>query len=269
MKKMGPSITGKRFGKLTVVEFEGMDKNHHSRWLCRCDCGNQIITTRDRLVSGNTSSCGCLKFVSRYEDITGKRFGRLTVLRFDHIDEHHQTRWLCQCDCGNQVIVNAGRLNSGNTSSCGCYKIDRTRETKTTHGMSKTPIYRTWQAMHTRCENENYESYYRYGERGIRVCEEWEKFENFRDWANSSGYSTGLTLDRIDNDGDYCPENCRWADFQTQCNNRSSNHTIEYGGITHTVAEWARLFGIPYSTLQKHIRIGDMCDFVKYFDNMD
>lgn len=266
MKKIGPSLIGERFGKLTVVEFKYIDKHHHSCWLCQCDCGNQVVVSRDRLVSGNTSSCGCIKLIPRYNDIIGERYGRLTVIGFDHIDERHQAYWVCQCDCGSKVVVKAASLKSGNTSSCGCYKRDRTRETMATHGLSTTRLYKAWQAMQNRCENSNYGSYHRYGQRGIRVCGEWKNFENFRDWAVASGYSEGLSLDRINNDGNYCPENCRWTDWGTQCNNRSSNHIIEYGGQSHTVAEWARLFNMPYSTLQRHIQTNDMRDFIKYFN---
>ena len=269
MKKMGPSLVNERFGNLTVLEFEGMDKHHHSLWLCQCDCGNQIVVSRSHLTSGNTSSCGCRKRMTRYEDISGERFGRLTVIRFDHINVRHQSCWLCQCDCGNQIVVQASSLHSGNTASCGCYKKDRARETKTTHGLTGTRIYRVWQNMQNRCTNEKCEAYHRYGGRDISVCDEWNEFENFRDWANDSGYSVELSLDRIDNDKGYSPENCRWADQRTQSNNRSSNNVVEFHGIRHTVAEWARLFRVPYTTLQSRLRKGNMCDFIKYFDEQN
>lgn len=266
MNKIKTSLVGKRFGKLTVIEYSGIDKHHHSQWLCRCECGNEIIATRDHLITGNTTSCGCKKHIPKYKDITGKRFGRLTVIRFDHINNRNQSCWLCQCDCGNQVIVQASSMNSGNTSSCGCYKNELAHDNNATHGLSKTRLYKVWQGMKTRCENENFDSYYRYGERGISVCDEWKQFENFKDWADISGYEDGLSLDRIDNNGNYCANNCRWTTQQIQCNNRSSNHIVKYHDIEHTVADWARLLNVPYTTLQARLRRGDMRDFMKYFN---
>ena len=119
--------------------------------------------------------------------------------------------------------------------------------------------------MHQRCNDANHTSYHRYGGRGIKVCDEWGKFESFRDWALNSGYELGLTLDREHNDSGYYPDNCRWVTQQTQTNNRSTNHFITYNGDTHTIAEWARLFQVNYSTLQGRIKRGNMQDFEKYF----
>lgn len=119
--------------------------------------------------------------------------------------------------------------------------------------------------MIRRCKNETNRKYPRYGGRGIKVCCEWYNFENFYNWAMCNGYESGLSLDRKNNDGDYCPENCRWVDNITQQNNKSDNHYITYGGITHSRADWSRLLNVNYQTLRARVARGDMRDFEEYF----
>ena len=260
---------GERFGNLTVIRFDHIDNHRASCWLCECDCGNQVVISRHNLVSGNTKSCGCRKHGPERENIIGKRFGRLTVVDFDHNDVHRNSYWLCECDCGNKTIVTRGSLISGNTTSCGCYNKERVRESTTTHGLSGTPLYKAWRDMRTRCENINNAAYHRYGGRGIDICDDWKKFENFRDWATDSGYDKHLTLDRIDNDDGYYPENCRWVDWQTQGNNRSTNRIVEYAGYRHTIAEWVRILGVNDVTLRNRIERNDFRDFERYFNEKD
>ena len=199
------------------------------------------------------------------EDLSGKRFGRLTVIRYDHSDSRHESMWLCECDCGNKTVVTRDRLLRGITKSCGCYHRDRTIECNTTHGLRNTKLYAVWDSMIRRCENKNNQRYHCYGDRGISVCGEWHKFENFYNWAMSNGYENGLTLDRKNNDGNYCPENCRWIDNLTQQNNRGDTCYITYNNITHSRAEWARILGVRYETLRYRISRGNMSDFEKYF----
>lgn len=264
--KIKPLLSGERFGNLTVIRFDHINHNRASCWLCECDCGNQIIVTRNRLISGGTKSCGCRKHGPEREDISGKRFGRLTVLGFDHDDIHRNSYWLCECDCGNRTVVTRGGLISGNTTSCGCYNRERVSESTRTHGLSQTSLYKTWRGMHDRCENENTTAYHRYGGRGINVCDEWKTFEKFHDWAMDSGYTEELTIDRINNDAGYNPDNCRWVDRFVQGNNRSTNREVEYRGIKHTIAEWSRIFNVNYNTLWGRIVNNDMRDFEAYFD---
>lgn len=199
--------------------------------------------------------------MNKRKDLTGQRFGRLVVLSYDHDDRYYNTYWRCLCDCGNEVIVRLNHLTSGITNSCGCYK----REISTTHGMTNSSLYNRWCKMRDRCNNPNIKEYENYGARGIFVCDEWNSFENFRDWALDNGYEDSLTIDRINNDDGYYPENCRWADKITQCNNRRSNHNITWGGETHTLKQWARLFGIKYATLWARVQRGNMQDFEEYF----
>ena len=127
----------------------------------------------------------------------------------------------------------------------------------TTHGGSKTRLFRIWQYMRKRCYNKNDSNYERYGGRGITVCEEWNKdFAAFRDWAMANGYREDLSLDRIDNNGPYCPENCRWATAKQQGNNRRSTHLITYNGETHSIKEWAEITGIAKSTIGNRLKAG-------------
>ena len=265
MGQIKPLITGERFGNLTVIGFDHVDKHRASCWLCECDCGKQVVVTRHSLISGKTKSCGCQKRGPAMEDITGKRFGRLTVIRFDHTDQYRNSYWLCECDCGNKTLVTRGGLISGNTTSCGCYNKERVSEASTIHGFSRTLLYKVWRDIRTRCENPNSTAYHRYGGRGIEMCDEWKMFEKFKDWAIKSGYSKDLTIDRINNDVGYNPDNCRWVDWKTQGNNRSTNRNIEFNGHMHTIAEWARILGVNDSTLRSRISRNDMHDFEEYF----
>lgn len=258
--KIDYSMIGKRFGRLTVIEVDHEGRNG-PYWLCKCDCGNVKVVSNNNLKTGNSTSCGCKQRERRNEDLTGKRFGRLVVIGFDHMGRWGDQHWLCKCDCGNTHIVKRTHLLNGHVKSCGCWNVD----SHVTHGESDTPLHHTWVSMRQRCNNERQDAFYNYGGRGIRVCEEWESFENFRDWAFENGYEHGLTIDRIDNDLGYYPENCRWVDRVTQANNRRSNRYVTYNGITHTIAEWSRIFGIKYSKLLNNINKNDMSDFEEYY----
>ena len=197
--------------------------------------------------------------------IIGKRFGRLTVLDFDHQDVRGKTYWLCRCDCGNNTIVKRGHLTNGAIVSCGCYQ----RERRIKHGFYGTPLYSSWDHMIQRCNNKNNDDYYRYGGRGITVCDEWSDFVIFRDWALNNGYEPGLSIDRINNNDGYYPDNCRWVDQQTQSNNTRRNHYVTWCGNTHTISEWARLFNIPYSVLYNRVYRGNMQDFEEYYGDCE
>ena len=198
--------------------------------------------------------------------LIGKKFGRLTVVDFDYTDKYGAYHWLCRCDCGenNLVSVRQWNLTSGDTQSCGCIQKERAREAGLRHGLSAHPLHHTWRAMRHRCNNEHDRYWDRYGGRGISVCDEWDNFENFYNWSINNGYERGLTIERKNNDGDYCPENCMWTDQITQANNRSTTRKIECAGETHSIMEWSKIFGIKYNTLYMRIRAGNMVDFEQY-----
>lgn len=202
----------------------------------------------------------------RRDNLVGLHFGRLTVIDFYKTDSCGHSLWLCECSCGNQVIVTGTNLKRGVTTSCGCKRNEIAVDRLKTHGMYGTRLYHSWAGMMRRCNNPNDRLYHRYGGRGISICDEWKDFAKFSKWAVENGYSDDLTIDRINNDKGYYPENCRWTNRITQSNNTSQNHRITYNNITKTIAEWSRVFELSYNTLYRHVMKNDMSDFEKYFE---
>lgn len=180
--------------------------------------------------------------------MTGQRFGRYVVIERDHA-AGLPAKWICKCDCGEVKSVRGHHLRRGRIVSCGCYAKDQR------HGMSHTSIYGTWEKFIRRCYVPVDKAYHNYGGRGISVSDEWrESFENF--YRDMGDRPPGMSLDRIDNDGDYCKENCRWASARTQCNNSRQNRRLTIDGRTLTVAQWARVAGINPSTIRSRIQAG-------------
>ena len=187
-------------------------------------------------------------------DLTGQVYGRLTVLSRAENSRCGRARWLCQCECGEQTTVQGCALSSGVTKSCGCLQRELTAKRHTTHGLSQTPVYKVWKRMIQRCRNKRHKRYKDYGGRGIAVCERWQSsFENF--FADMGPRPEGLSLDRINNNKGYSPENCRWATPNQQTNNARSNRRIACRGISQTTAQWARMLGILRRTISwRHSR---------------
>lgn len=193
-----------------------------------------------------------------YEDLTGKTFFRLTVVK--PVTVNRRTKWECKCSCGETKIVDGLELINGHVKSCGCLHKDamaeRAKKSKT-YGYTHHRLYACYYRMRHRCENAADGSYKRYGGRGIKVCDEWKNdIMAFINWGLENGYKEGLSIDRIDNDGDYSPENCRWADARQQSNNRHTNKYVSYNGETHTVSEWSRIIGISPLTLNARLSSG-------------
>lgn len=219
--------------------------------------------------------------MGRLVDLTGQRFGKLVVLgrTENRITPKGKSlvRWKCQCDCGRETDSDSWSLTHGKKTSCGCTAHDllsasmrRTHERHpeiaknfksiiTKNGESQTRLYKIWRGMKSRCNDVGCAGYKNYGGRGIRVCEEWERdFLSFKEWALSHGYVQDAqkyqcTIDRIDVDGDYCPENCRWATFKEQQRNRRTNHRVTYNDETHTISEWAKILGVSPNTLYSRL----------------
>ena len=187
--------------------------------------------------------------MAKVKELSGKKFGRLTVIRRCENNKHGLPRWECKCDCGNITLVDGQHLREGKTKSCGCLKKDAQK----THGMTHTRLHRIWANMKTRCGNPNRRDYKHYGQRGIEICRDWCDFLTFYEWAVNNGYKDGLTLDRIDANGNYEPSNCRWATAKEQCNNRTNNHLITYNGETKTISQWAEERNINHDTLYSRI----------------
>jgi hypothetical protein len=178
----------------------------------------------------------------------GDKFGRLTIIR--EVDmRNNRRRFLCKCECGNQKEVALAGLSNG-TSSCGCLQREVTTKRNSTHGKSRTTLYRRWAHMIGRCYNPRDKRYPLYGGRGISVCEQWRDFYNFYLWAINNGYSKSLTLDRIDPHGNYESQNCRWVTWKKQQNNRTNNRFIKCFGIKRTCQEWSEITGIKESTIR-------------------
>lgn len=258
-------LQGKKFNRLTVIKRVENDKNGRAKWLCQCTCGNETVVMGQRLINGKTKSCGCLRgeHFQKYEDISGKKFNMLTVIEpvriMDNRNRKNGTiKWNCLCECGNTTILTKYLITSGTVKSCGCYKTQKMKngELHLKHGYAKTRIYRIWNLMKERCKNKNNPSFMNYGGRGITLCKEWESFDPFCKWAMSHGYSDKLSIDRIDVNGDYCPENCRWATAKEQSRNKRTNREIEYNGKTMLLKDWANELNISSSTILSRISKG-------------
>lgn len=197
-------------------------------------------------------------------DLTNKRFGRLTAIKFAYSKKDSNgvpvRYWVCKCDCGNTLITRVASLRSGSTKSCGCLHTDKLIERNYKHGLSDSTLYNSWSNMKERCLNPNHPKYMYYGGRGITVCEDWLDFEIFKKWALSNGFKdekkrvrNRLSLDRINVNGNYEPSNCRWATDSQQANNKRITKRYFFQGKSLTIREWANETGISYHTLYSRL----------------
>ena len=194
--------------------------------------------------------------MANFIDLTGQRFKKLLVIEFICRKNNHSL-FKCKCDCGNETIVTSNNLRRNHTTSCGCLSVEKIIERSTTHNLRKHPLYVSWIGMRNRCYYKNHNRFKNYGARGIQVFGEWRKdFNNFYNWAINNGWENGLSIDRIDNDKDYCPENCKFSTSKQQSRNRTSNVRLTINGETRILIEWAELLNIKYETLRRKIKKG-------------
>lgn len=209
-----------------------------------------------------------------YKDRIGQKYGRLIVMKYLYTNERRKAVWLCKCECGNYIEVPSERLATGNTKSCGCLHSDTSKErakeliekhTKYKNNNEKK-IANAFRQMKHRCYNPKCKAYKNYGARGIKICQEWlDDFSKFYKWSIENGYNESLSIDRIDVNGNYDPNNCRWVTNLQQQNNKRNNKYIEFNGEKHTYAEWGRILNIPASTIAGRVRNG--CTIEKILNN--
>jgi hypothetical protein len=246
---------GSTYGLWTVIE-SGLRKANSTKSFsnCRCQCGIVKLVQDYTLTTGKSTSCGCQIGKVDFSDMSGKTFGRLTVVKRSQRmkDNSGTTRdyWHCICSCGNKemVEIQGKHLRSGTTESCGCIVKK--------HGMRDSIEYSTWRSMRKRCLDLNNKQYDRYGGRGIKICDRWNKFENF--YADMGDRPSKLhSIDRIDNDGDYTPENCKWStDVEQNTNRGDFNKPLTYNGITMTQSQWAKKMGCRDNVLNNRLKAG-------------
>lgn len=251
---------GAKFGRLTFIERIPQLTKGNYRGLFRCDCGTEKIFYLQNVRRGLSRSCGCLKTSDWLRSVFefGQRFGRLVYVGEAH-SRGKARRIVARCDCGVVRDYDSHALVSMGTKSCGCLRLEINRASAraqmTTHGMSKTPTFKSWSGAISRCYTPTDDHYQNYGGRGIAVCERWRNsFENF--YADMGARPSGMTLDRIYVNGPYAPWNCRWATNIEQSNNRRANQYVTRDGRTQTVTQWAREFGIRGSLAFKRRAAG-------------
>lgn len=246
------NLEGRKFGMLTVLELAPKTKNRSTVWLCQCDCGNKTVARNKNLLEGITTDCGC---ISKKGLKVGQKVSRLTLLK--EIPADRGRSWECVCDCGNELIVKEFNLRNGIIKSCGCLKKEYAEIGNKIHGYNKTRLQRIYESMKSRCYYKNHIHYYNYGGRGITMCNEWlgkDGLKNFAEWALKNGYDEKLSIDRIDNNGNYSPQNCKWSTNLEQQNNTRYNHKIEYNGEVLSLSQTARKYNLSISTLFNRLK---------------
>lgn len=199
---------------------------------------------------------------NNFKDEVGNKYGRLTAIRYCGTSEKRKALWECQCDCGRLFIATGCKLRSGATKHCGCLANEHHGTGYRTHGMTAgnrgkyNGLYKTWTGMVQRCTNPNHVAYHRYGGRGVVVCDEWSKFIPFMEWAQANGFEKGLEIDRMDNNGNYTPDNCRFVTGKANIRNRRNTLYVTYKGETKALATWAEILGMPYYILYQRNKHG-------------
>ena len=242
---------GEKYRKLTFVKYLGKDK---AQFLC--DCGELCEKRYYDVRRGSVTSCGCNKEGQFLPNLEGERYGKLIAVKELEI-RNGQRFYLFRCECGNVIEHMIKEARRGKLKSCGCGQFTQAGIANTTHGMSNTRIHGIWNKMKARCLNTRNKSYKYYGGRGISICDEWlsedKGFVNFYEWSMKNGYTDELSIDRIDNDGNYEPSNCRWTTAKVQNNNTRANKIFVYKGEPLTLAQWDDRYDLTYDSLWKRV----------------
>jgi len=242
-------LSGQRFGKLVVINASDVRIRRSIQWNCQCDCGNQTITRTATLLNGHTKSCGCLRGQHKNPIVAGRRFVHITAISIVGKCSSGSYIWACKCDCGKEFTTPSYCLLSGNKTSCGCFHPDSVTPT----GYSRTILYKRYSNMMERCYNYSSISFKNYGGRGITVCDEWKKSPlKFIEWSKNNGFHKKLQIDRINNDGDYSPNNCRWT--TSTINNHNSRFIKSTNKTGYTGVSFWKEHQKYYSEL-KHYKI--------------
>lgn len=240
-------ITGQTFGDLTALfPVQYVPKRKSVLWRCKCKCGRFVDYLLSTLTIGKAKCCGKCDYrsrISRHHNITNQRFGKLVAIHpLKEMDPKRGTIWHCKCDCGNEIDTPLEYLVRGYRKSCGCYNTTDRVKYKT----EEEKILRDkWKHMMQRCYLKTCDCYDDYGGRGIQVCEEWRNSKRaFIDWGLKSGFKKGLELNRINNNGNYCPENCNWETDEGQANNRRNSRFLKVDDLEMTCGRWDRYLGL-------------------------
>lgn len=246
---------GQKICKLTVLAPAGEGKFGSQNWKVRCDCGRELIASENSLRTHNIRSCGVCTEDKRDKDFIGHEFGMLTVNRRDKNDPYGKAMYECTCDCGNHRIMRREFLRKKPFPNCGCYNPILQAEPNIKHGLEGNPLTRIWRAMKQRCENPECDHYYLYGARGIKICDRWRGENGLQNFVKDMypSYKKGLQIDRIDNDGDYEPDNCRWVTRKENSRNKRSNHLVSTVIGTKTIAEQSEVSGVPTWTIRHRL----------------
>lgn len=259
MTKSIVDLRGQKFDLLAPVAIAGFNKYRNALWLCQCDCGKTKIVASNYLRRKDRyKSCGC-EGKNKSDRIIDQRFGFWTV-KEKVKKTGSKALFICECDCGTIAKQSAFDLINQKTKSCGCFS-HRTKKGQKLEGYAPRstikrdhPLYSTWLSMKERCENASHKKWHRYGGRGIKVCERWQNFAFFV--KDMHPKPDGTSLDRINNNGDYEPSNCRWATPVVQAQNTRRNVLIERDGVTLCISEWARRLGVSHATIKAWTKKG-------------
>ena len=234
-------LKGIKIGKITIIEY-AYSKNNHRWWRCVCECGNEIYVGSQNLIRGFPKSCGCFN----KHNLEGKRFGKITVIERTTQRKHGSVVYKCLCDCGKAIYkTNGSILSNTNEYGCGCFNP------KIKYDKKDKKLLSIWNGMKIRCSYTKGKNYKIYCGRGIKVCDEWlgeNGFNNFKNWALKNGYENGLSIERINVNGNYCPENCTWIPLKEQAKNTRRTRRITINNETKCLADWLKIYKINAST---------------------